>query len=58
MRPRIVWGILGTLLKIQGAFMPVHDIVLTNYGEPSGADAFALISQPVFLQSIPKLWRK
>jgi hypothetical protein len=40
MRPRIVLGILGTLLKITGVFMPNPGVVLTNYDEPSGADAF------------------
>jgi hypothetical protein len=58
MRPRIVLGILSTLLKITGVFMPIPGVVLTNYDKPSGADAFALTSLPVFLPSIPELWRR
>lgn len=44
MRIKIVFGILGTLLKILGVLMLVPGIVSTIYDEPSGVAAFALAS--------------
>lgn len=44
MRIKIVFGILGTLLKILGVLMLVPGIVSTIYDEPAGVAAFALAS--------------
>ncbi len=44
MRIKIVFGILGTLLKILGVLMLIPGIVSTIYDEPSGVAAFALTS--------------
>ncbi len=44
MKIKIVFGILGTLLKILGVLMLIPGIVSTIYDEPSGVAAFALAS--------------
>src|SRR5512147_1202541 len=44
MSPRVVLGIVGTLLKILGVLMLVPGIVSTIYDEPAGVAAFALAS--------------